>query len=355
MILNRIKISHCSSLQIGRHFTDSRPQSYHSWLKSIQMTPLQDARAASNWKYCSDHLPVSGNILGMVRVGSWNILNGAYISHMTRPPWQSGYLVEQEKKRSDLYSNLSQREEECYHSIKVLLTGANSLDVLCVQECSTKMFQFLQKAFLSSKVQLFMTDGGMDNHAVTLVKTSNSLRVTSAFSKILWNRTYIPLETKTQENPEGIQQFAQDRWRPAPCVKLIKITPSGKEEEITVVNLHISSAGQKDCYKIARGNELFTGLQELLSEKSTLVAAGDYNMSNQLLDQTGLGLLKNLSDYHAHIDAKKPEIYAIDHLLVKTHKKAAQFCGPIPLKDSPDERAMDVYQNALHPIISFNS
>ncbi len=354
MILNRIKTINCSSFQIGRHFTNSHLQSYHARLKSIPMTPLQDARAASNWQYCSDHLPVSGNILGMVRVGSWNILNGAYISHMTRLPWQTGYLARQEKKRSDLYSNLSQREEECYHTIKVLLMATNSLDVLCIQECSTKMFQFLQKAFLSSKVQLFMTDGGMDNHAVTLVKTSNSLRVTSAFSKILWNRTYIPIETKTPETPEGVQHFAQDRWRPAPCVKLIKTTPSGQEEEITIVNLHISSAGQNDCYKIERGNELFTGLQELLAEKSTLVAAGDYNMSHQLLDRTGLGLLKNLSDYHAHIDAKKPEIYAIDHLLVKTHKNTAQFCGPIPLTESPDKRAIDVYQKALHPVISFN-
>jgi len=337
-----------------RFLTEKTGRSFSSHAKlnhSIKMTPIQDEKVASNWHYCSDHLPVIGSVLGL-RVGSWNKLNTAYIPHMTRLPWKEGFLVQLAKTKSSLYSELTQREEECFENIKALLTGKNSLDILCIQECSDIMFQFLRKSFSSSKIVPFMTDGGMDNHVVTLVKTSDSLRVEKIFSKILWNREYIPKETRTAQNPQGISHFGRDNWRPAQCVNLIKTSPLGKEEEFTVVNIHISCAGKDDNYKIARGNELSEGLQDLYTKNGTTICLGDFNMSRQLLAETGLNKLQNLASYHGHIDAKQPELHAIDQILVRTNLK--QFCRSVPLKECSDQRAASVYENAIKPIVLDN-
>ncbi|MBX9922999.1 MAG: hypothetical protein K2Y01_02715 [Rhabdochlamydiaceae bacterium] len=324
-------------------------------LASVFLTPKEDASIAAHWNYPSDHLPALGSILG-VRVGTFNILNSAYVHHVIRDCWKTSHFMIQEKIASQMYEGLSLREQECYQSIQALmLNGSKSLDVLCIQECSDKMFMFLRREFSklksSNEIQLFMVDGGMGNHVVMLVKPSLSLKVTASFGKALWSRKFVPPETKSLENPRGVEQFALDVWRPASVVEIEKVTSSGKIEKIVLVGVHVSCAGEQDEYRIDRANELAAGVRELSDPNKTLVTLGDFNMSGCVTSKSDLNILKDLTPGYRHVDAKIPEAMAIDRIFADVDEYRKDFCGPVFLDESSDVRAAEVYKNTLYPIL----
>lgn len=352
-----------SSLRKGSHIKDTIP-----------LTAAEDAYIAGRWKYPSDHLAVGGivsvpgkfykgEVLPLC-VGTWNKLNSDYIHHLTRTPWIEGYYAKLEKIPSLEYPGLSKREEDCVHKIqKLMLSGNKSLDVLCIQECSTQIFNVLHRIFTYTsnrdKIDVFKGQSArlseskdINNHVVTLVRGSAGLTITKVFSKALWQRKYVPNDSKTLENPKGTQTTGMDIWRPALFVEAESISLMGKKEKIMIVNIHVSCAGESDENKIIRCRELSLGLENSNPSKATVIVAGDYNMSDSIIQSTDLNQYKDLSDQHGHIDAKKEEILKIDKILVKSEDPVrTSSCGPISRKEL-DPQADEIYKTALDPIIS---
>ena len=325
-------------------------------LASISLSQEEDISTALHWKYDSDHLPTLAYVLGL-RAGTFNILNSAFLHHVVRDCWKNSYFMNQEKMTSKSYPELSMREEQCYLSIKdLMLNGTNSLDILCIQECSDKMFRFLQKEFLklraSNELQLFMTDGGLGNHVVMIVKPSSTIKVTKSFGSALWNRKFVPPATKTLENPNGVTQFDLDIWRPAQIIKLELTTPLGKSIEVVFAGVHISCAGEPDEYRKARANELANGINKLVRTNENVLLLGDFNMSSCVINQSDLNTFSQLALDYGHVDAKEKKIMAIDQILFRTLQPGInKFCGHLPLKDSPALQAAEVYETAITPIV----
>jgi endonuclease/exonuclease/phosphatase family metal-dependent hydrolase len=320
------------------------------------MNSSQDALVASLWEYPSDHLPLFSSVLGL-RIGTWNMLNSSFIHHVTRDSWKQSYYMNQEKELSTKYLGFSKREEECCDKIQFLLANERNLvDILCIQECSTKMFNLLSNEFSQKKVLVLKSNGAslangtaINNHVVTLVKPSRMLKVLSSSSHVMWKRKYIELNSKTKTHPNGIEKFDWDAWRPGLMVELESFSYLGRVEKIRLFNIHISCAGETDTYKEERANELKTKLDELSPPNTTVICAGDFNIPTSNRQKTKLGKMHSLMDRCGHVDAKEPTILGIDDILTRPREKSMhQFCGNL---GSIDPLACRVYNKALHPII----
>ncbi|MBS0626714.1 MAG: hypothetical protein JSS09_00705, partial [Verrucomicrobia bacterium] len=230
---------------------------YQSHLKEpISITPAEDAYIAKKWEYPSDHLALGGrvSIPGKFEkgetlplcVGTWNKLNSDYIHHLTRPSWIEGYYATLDKIPSLEYPGLSKREEACIHKIqKLMSSGSRSLDVLWIQECASQMFKTLDKistlASNRDKIVIFKSENAalpgnkqINNHVVTLIRCSTGLSITNVFSKPLWQRKYTSPETKTLENPKGVEKIGMDIWRQALFVEAESTSLLGKKEKIVI-------------------------------------------------------------------------------------------------------------------------
>ncbi len=319
-------------------------QSFVNRLHTRTLSPSQNNLIASKWNYPSDHLPVYGNLLGVMKLCTLNTLNSKFMSHYKDPVWKSGYFVMQDQKPSSKYHDLTRREEEVYENIlRIIKNPSISPEVICLQECSDKMCKFLTEQFANEQshlnVQVFTTDGGMDNHVLTLVRTSHNLRVTSAFSKALWNRSYHPRGDKSRE------EFGLDQWRPAQGVVVEKITPSGKARRFTVVNVHISSAGKSKDYKMDRVNELCRGANSMSHGDDALVIAGDYNISRSFLRESEFRHdHKILETPYSNIDAINGLMEPIDLIAVRSRPSLRDYSSIIPIDECSDDRALDAYK-----------
>jgi exonuclease III len=319
-------------------------QSLVKKLHTRTLTPGQNSLIASRWNYPSDHLPVYANLLGIMKMCTFNTLNSKFISHYKNPVWTSGYFVVQDQKPSLKYQGLTLREEEVYENIlQMIKKSSNSLEVICLQECSDKMCKFLTEQFANEQshlnMQVLTTDGGLDNHVLTLVKTSHNLRVTSAFSKALWNRSYHPGGDRSRE------EFGLDQWRPAQGVVLEKITPFGRACRFTVINVHISSAGKSKDYKISRVNELCRGANLMFHGDDALVIAGDYNISRSCLRESEFRDNHDILDTpYSNIDAVNGLIEPIDLISVRSRPLLRDYSSVIPVEECFDDRASDAYK-----------
>lgn len=324
----------------------------------ITLSPCQDQELANNWDYPSDHLPQFFHVCGL-NLATWNIFNSIFAHHITREPWQKGGYMSAEKELSDKYLGFSRREEQCCDKIKQLMEGNCSLDILCIQECSTKMFQLLQNEFANTGVvvtrsQAALLPGGKDvnNHVASLIKPSRSLKLVDSFSYTMWKRKYVKADSKTLANPKGVEEFGWDEWRPG-LISRLEYTPFSKKiYSIVLANIHISCAGEKPNYKIERANELWDKLNTIAGKKDMVICTGDYNMTKSLRQNTKLAELRNFAEQCSHVDAKEPEILSIDDMLVNFQdSKMGLFSGSITLKEK-DDLAYRVHQNALKPIIN---
>lgn len=337
----------------------------------ISLTSEEDTKIASKWLYCSDHFMAAGatpftrvNHSGKTRpfiVATWNKLNSNFIHHVTRPAWQQGYYMQQEKIPSAVYPGLSKRDEECIQNIQRVLLDGN-VDVLCIQECSTKVFECLTKEFAKlrdpDRILVYKSASAplpgnkdIDNHVVTLLKDRADFRITNIFSKALWSRKYLCQESKSAENPRGIEKFGLDIWRPALFVEAELRTCSARIEKLTIGNLHISCAGESDEYKGKRCQEIADHLHGVFSVDTTILLSGDYNSPESVVNKTGLQEYVDLVDEYGHVDAKKQEVLKIDKILIKPRDtKMTSFCYPVP-RDEIDPVADRVHQEALSAIV----
>jgi len=324
----------------------------------IALSVCQDQELANNWDYPSDHLPQFFHVCGL-NLATWNIFNSIFAHHITREAWKNGGYMSAEKELSTKYLGFSLREEQCCDKIKQFMEGNCSLDILCIQECSTKMFQLLQNEFVNTgvivtKSQGALLPGGKDvnNHVVSLIKPSKSLKLIHSFSYAMWKRKYIKSDSKSETNPEGIEECGWDQWRPG-LISRLEYTPFSKKiHHIVLANIHISCAGEKPDYKIERANELCNKLKTVAGKQDTVICIGDYNMTKSLRQNTKLAKWSNFAAQCSHIDAKKPKILSIDDMLVHFEdSKMGLFSGSVTLKEK-DDLAYRVYKNALKPIIN---
>lgn len=325
-------------------------------LREISSVPLkyQQTRAfvAKHWTEPSDHLPIGTLLFGKIKVVTYNILNSKYVSYHKKGEFETSPLIQKEATPSKLYPNLSLREEESFENIQSLIEGKDGADILCIQECSDKMFKFLQDAFAGKNIELSMTDGKMDNHVVTLVKTSPHLQITESWGKVLFNRKYVPKETVTAENPKGIPQFGEDKWRPAECVKMKIKRETGEENTVTVVNLHISCAGEDIDYKQDRAKEVATRVQSLMSETDFLILAGDFNMPSEFFKGTGLDTFQQASPEilgSLTPAGKEPSrLDQVDHILVSSKNGKAKT-HTVTSSPFPGKSTAIFYERVIYP------
>lgn len=320
-------------------------------LDQMKMTPCEDKHIAASWHYPSDHLPQFFHLCGL-NLATWNMLNSIFTHHVSREPWQNSYYMNTEKTRSTKYIGFSKREEECCDKIKEFMSGENSLDILCIQECSTKMFNLLKTELANSSIEIVKSNGSLlpggkdiNNHVVTFIKSSPSLKVLESSSHSMWKRKYIKADTQTEE-------FGWDEWRPG-LTSRIEYTPFHKKViNILLANIHISCAGQENGYKIARANELWQNVQKLASPQDTVICMGDYNMTASIRQLSQLGKWSCFCPPCSHVDAKEPEVLSIDAMLVDfKDTQMSKFCGSIDFKEK-DPSASIVYEKGIKPVIN---
>ena len=226
---------------------------YANNFPKVQLSSEQDVQAGKQWTYPSDHLPVCGKI-NTHRLGTFNILNTNFIRHTisNRPGWDSSCMSEDNKQLS-ADKKLTMREEKIRTIIQSLLIGNNDkapLDLLCMQECSDKMFEILKEDFKkinNGSFEIILGNGGHDNHVAIIFNAS-------VFA--MENCVVVPVFKRFVNS---LQKEVLDDWRPIIDLRLREITPclQSAPHIYRVLTAHISSAGKEDTYKKERLTELF--------------------------------------------------------------------------------------------------
>ena len=325
-------------------YADTIKQLLHP-LRKFPLTLEQSGEAARRWDFPSDHLPVYGRV-NNCQMGSANILNNSYISHIQNiPSWSESSLVTESKIPSTTYPGMSLREEKMVRHLYKILVEERKLDILGLQECSDRMCHLLKKIFEPLNIGVIVGDGKWNNHATTLVNLD----------------TYVIRDTKiTPIFHRDIPKFkglVWDEWRPAVDVRVeAKKRCIGFPEEHRVLNVHISSTNQNNFYKLARLYEVRSYLDAFPTKRSPLTVLGDFNANENLIEKVFNGDYISLRTYHTQIEcvpANKPHLVSIDDIRTRPPKNAHQMIElrPLPLQDI-DPLAHKNFEEIFKPLIN---
>lgn len=311
-------------------------------LRNISLTAEQNQQAAKLWSHSSDHLPTYARV-NECRFGTHNVLNNDFIHHIEKIPfWNESDLVRLSKMPSETYNQASQREEDLVNGLQKRLLEKRSVDVLSLQECSDRMCDLLREV-LEPKVAVIVGNGNRNNHVVTLVN-KDAYEIEEAKISPIFKR-----------NIPKLGGLVWDEWRPAVDVKLTsKKSSFGFPEKKRFVNLHISSAGETEEYKLQRLKEVRSYL-DAFPFKAPSIVCGDFNANAELTDAVFNSVYKSLRSHHTQVECipkDDPKIVAIDDIRVHVHPKTEHMFerSSIPLEIA-DPDAHRTFQEALAPFI----
>ena len=312
-------------------------------IRTLRTTPItcaQNKAAAALWGHRSDHLPVYGKV-NRCLFGTENTLNNAYIPHIEQTPfWNQSAMIHASKTPSKRYLQASVREELVALSIRKRLIEEQSIDVLGIQECSDRMVALFQE-MLEPEIAVIVGNGNWNNHVVTFVK-KDRFAIENVAIRAIFRR-----------NIPRLGGLVWDEWRPAVDVTLR--SQCGFSERIRFVNLHISSAGQKEAYKVERLDEVRKYLDDIaLTSETPLVVMGDFNAGEELLEHVFNGSYKSIRMYHTQIECipeNNPQLVALDDIRVRVARATDRMIEQqsIPL-DVVDQDADKIFQDVIVPL-----
>ena len=319
-------------------------------LQKIPLTRAESVRAASTWGYGADHLPVFGRVddLG---VGTLNMLNNAYVHHLEKVEgWKESQIVQRSRIPSDLYPEISAREEEICKLMERLFLTEPCVDLLCLQEVSDPMHRRLALILEPRGIAVVAGNGGMNNHVVTLVNTSKycikDVQVRPIFQRYIREK----------------KEWYWDQWRPA-----VDVTIESKvaiPSEYRIVNSHISSAGQDPKYKEDRLREVDGYLKNIdaylkasQNKEIPVLLAGDLNACKTITYKVFNSRFNELCEHYTQIECipvDHPHLVSIDSLMISfsTATKPYHAAFPIPLHKTTDREAAKTHANVIAPILA---
>lgn len=322
-------------------------------LHKIALTVEENVIASRKWTYPSDHLPVFGQVNGL-RIATFNILNSLYVDHLLSVQgWSESYIVRSERERSLVFSGFSYREEEiCRKSVR-LLREDPSVEAVCIQECSDRMFHLLKNVLEPLKIAVILGDGKRKNHVVTLVNTE------------LYSVLDVQIIPVFQRYIKEKEQWFWDIWRPAVDLVLEEKPNTIRiPNRFRVMNLHISSAGQTPDYKIARLCEVSAYIARSSFAKGPTITCGDFNACKSLAGPVFMpDSFESLCSHHSQIEnivatdnespSEPPHLVSIDDLLVTIPKGTELFHEMFPIHPSQtsDIKAALMLKDVFDPLV----
>ncbi len=339
-----------------RHHTSHFPKDGTHPLVKVPLTLEESIFASQAWRYPSDHLPVFGRVDDL-RMGTLNVYNSLFTQHsQTVPGWNRSYLVEMEKEKSLAFPEFSLREEEIRQTVYTLLRERASVGVLCIQECSTKMHNLLERTLDPFNIAVILGDGGRNNHVATLVDLDvysiQSVKITPVF------RRYIREQ----------KEWFWDKWRPAVDVMIEKRAHSfGYPRKFRIVNLHISSAGQSDEYKTDRLQEVRKYLEHSPEKNDFDVITGDLNacksLTNSVFEKEAyISLCSHYSQIENIVPVKGakndavegPHMVSIDDVILRISDSAKSYheASPIHPQETSDVKASQMLETVFDPLLA---
>lgn len=331
----------------------------HQWVSSmnlfkVPLTLKESMSASQGWTYPSDHIPVFAKI-NELRVATLNILNSAFVSHLEKVPgWNDSYILRSHQRKSIDYPDFTSREDEIIRIVLLLLKENPVVDALCIQECSSQMYQLLKNILEPLKIAVVLGDGQRNNHVVTLVN-EEAYSVREVKIKPIFQR-YIKEK----------KEWYWDQWRPAVDLVLEEKTHHFRSpRRFRLVNIHISSAGQSRSYKIDRLQEVKAYLQNSESKGIPVVIGGDYNACKSLTSEVfERERFKSLCSHYTQIEnivsgdgspvEENAHMVSIDDLLLQlpkdTCESAVEACQIHP-RDTSDVKAAEMVRTIFDPLI----